>query len=677
MLRVIRPALLTARRPQDGRGPLHERLARSVATPHLWLVVAMFVVAAILHYFEPIVLRIHPHAPWGLNEYSMDRTLFLLPATYAAFVFGGPGGLLALGVAAAVMVPNAAVLSDDRGQAFAQTGAVLLVGALVVNWFQSQMREKERARETLFALEHAQKELETHIGALRSEERALEALNAIYYLCTQSLDLDEVLQESLDKIVAAMNVDMAVVFLLDEEAKELELAAHRGVSNAFLAEVGRLCVGEGLNGRVAATGEPLVVSNVPEDPRLSRAVVAQEGIKCQAIVPVKVRGRVYGTVCAGMRSFHDFTQMEMQLLSACGNAIGVALENARLYQQVRASEQRYRDLFENANDAIFAHDMEGRIFAANLACSRLSGYSKAELLGMNVRQLFPAEDLVTSEALSLPSGAQAENGQSHRELKLLRKDGSEVTIELASTVVGGEGQPQGVQHIAHDVTEQRQAQESLRYYVRQVTRAQEDERLRLSRDLHDETTQSILLISQRLDNLVSGPRWHLDEEAKAYVGEVRELTLQTLSDLRRLSEALRPRILDDLGLVPALGWLADELTRQTGVKCRLEVNGAERDVPHDQQVLLFRIAQESLANVRRHSSAKAAVVTIEFLEGRLRLAIRDDGRGFAVPGRFSDLAGTGKLGILGMHERARLLRGKLSIQSEPRSGTTVVVEAPV
>jgi signal transduction histidine kinase len=144
-----------------------------------------------------------------------------------------------------------------------------------------------------------------------------------------------------------------------------------------------------------------------------------------------------------------------------------------------------------------------------------------------------------------------------------------------------------------------------------------------------------------------------------------------------LSEALRPRILDDLGLVPALGWLADEVTRQTGVEGRLEVNGAERDPPHDQQVLLFRIAQEALANVRRHSGAKTAVVTIEFLEGRLRLTVRDDGRGFAVPGRFSDLAGTGKLGILGMHERARLLRGKLSIHSQPESGTSVVVEAPV
>jgi signal transduction histidine kinase len=169
----------------------------------------------------------------------------------------------------------------------------------------------------------------------------------------------------------------------------------------------------------------------------------------------------------------------------------------------------------------------------------------------------------------------------------------------------------------------------------------------------------------------------LSPVAKAYVSDVRELTLQTLSDLRRLSEALRPRILDDLGLVPALGWLADELARQTGVEARLEVDGVERDLPHDQQVLLFRIAQEALANVRRHSGATRAVVSIQFLEGRTRLTVRDDGRGFAVPARLSDLAGTGRLGILGMYERARLLRGKLSIQSEPEKGTTVAVEAPV
>ena len=637
----------------------------------------MFVVAGLLHYFEPLVIRIHPHAPWGLNEYSMDRTLFLLPVTYAGFVFGGLGGLMALAVAAAIMIPNAAVFSDDQREAFTQTGAVVLVGALVVSWFQSQMREKERSRQTLFALERAQKELETHIGALRSEERALEALNAIYYLCTQSLDLDEILHDSLDKIVDLMKVDTAVVFLLDEEAQELELAAHRGVSPAFIAEAARRPAGEGLNGWVATTGQPLVVPNVPADPRASKAVVAQEKIKCEAIAPVKARGRVFGTVCAGMRSPREFTDIEVQLLSACGNAIGVALENARLYQRVRASEQRYRDLFENANDAILAHDLEGRIFATNVACSRLSGYSKAELLGMSVRQLFPAGELERSQALEQLLSAKGHDGQSRLELKMLRKDGSEVTIELASTLIGDEGQTEGIQHIARDVTEQRRAQESLRYYVREITHAQEEERLRLSRDLHDETTQSMLLISQRLDNLAASPRWHLDDETKGYVSEVRELALQTLSDLRRLSEALRPRILDDLGLVPALGWLADELTRQTGVEARLQVEGAERDIARDQQVLLFRVAQEALSNVRRHSGATKAGVTIEFLEGRVRLTVRDNGHGFAVPARPGDLAAAGKLGIPGMYERARLLGGKLTIRSSQKKGTSVVVEAPV
>jgi PAS domain S-box-containing protein len=344
---------------------------------------------------------------------------------------------------------------------------------------------------------------------------------------------------------------------------------------------------------------------------------------------------------------------------------------------VRASEQRYRDLFENANDAIFAHDLEGRIFAANRSCSRLSGYGKAELLGMNVRRLFAAEELERVQAMGRSLSVQGQDGQDRRELRMLRKDGSEVIVELASTLIRGEGRPEGVQHIARDITEQRRAQESLRDYVHQITRAQEDERLRISRDLHDETAQSMLLISQRLDNLVSSSRWQLDEEGKAYVGEVRELTLQTLADLRRLSEALRPRILDDLGLVPALGWLTDELTRQTGVETRFEVDGLERDLRHDQQVLLFRIAQEALSNVRRHSRATRAEVTIQFLEGRVRLTIRDNGHGFAVPARLSDLASTGKLGIPGMYERARLLGGKLAISSEPEGGTSVVVEAPV
>lgn len=668
-------ALLPRRRTPSWQA-LARNLARAAGTPYFWLAAAMLGLAGLLHYFGAIATWIKPDLPWGLGEYSMDRALFLLPISYAGFVFGSAGGLTALALAAAMLIPGC-VTCDHRLAAFTETGAVLLVGALVVNWFEAQAAEKERRRRTLYELVRTQQDLHAHVKALQSEEKVLGTLNAVYFLCSQSLDLDEILRDSLDKVMEVMDVDMAVVFLLDEERGDLRMAAHRGVSETFVQEVSRLYAGEGLNGWVAATGRPLAVADVAADARLCKPVVIREGIESELLVPVRARGRIFGTLCVGTRYPREFRPEDIDLLGACGNALGVAIENARLYQQVRGSEMRYRDLFEHASDAIFAHDLDGRIFAANEACAKLTGYDKDELLSMKVASFFSAEDLEKAQVLERELLAGTLDGQDQRlEISLRRKDGTTVTVELASTVVSGDSGPRGIQHIAHDITEQRRARETMQSYVREITRAQEEERLRISRDLHDETAQSLLLVSQRLDGLVSDPRWQLSEEAKRTVGDIRGLALQTLADLRRISEALRPRILDDLGLIPAVGWIADQLVRQAGIDVHLEVLGSQRELPRDQEVLLFRIAQEALSNVRRHAHARRVDVVVEFGDGSVALTVCDDGRGFVMPAAPGDLAATGKLGILGMMERARLLGGRLSVCSEPGQGTRVRVDVP-
>jgi len=669
-------AAMAPRRQLPSRRLVVANVARAARTPYFWLIAGMLLLAGLLHYFGAMASRILPSLPWGLDEYSMDRALFLLPITYAGFVFGSAGGFTVLVLAAAVLIPGC-LSGGHRLAAFTETGAVLLVGALVVSWFEAQAAEKERRRQTLFALVRTQEDLHAHVKALQSEEKVLGTLNAVYFLCSQSLDLDEILRDSLDKIMEVMDVDMALVFLLDEEGGDLRMVAHRGVSDAFVQEVSRLYTGEGLNGWVAATGRPLVVPDVAADARLCKAVVVREGIESELLVPVRARGRIFGTLCVGTRYPREFRPEDIDLLSACGNALGVALENARLYQQVRASEIRYRDLFEHANDAIFAHDLDGHVFAANEACAKLTGYSKDELLSMKVGLLFSPEDLEKARALERDLLAGSVESQNERvELTLRRKDGRPVTIELASTVISAEGVPRGIQHIARDITEQRRAHESMQSYVREITRAQEDERLRISRDLHDETAQSLLLVSQRLDALISEPRWQLTEDAKRSAEDIRRLTLQTLADLRRLSEALRPRILDDLGLIPAVGWVADQLARQAGIEVNLDVRGTQRDLSREREVLLFRIAQEALSNVRRHAQATHVDVVLEFGESEVRLTVCDNGRGFVVPAAPGDLAGTGKLGILGMMERASLLGGRLSVQSEPGRGTRVRVDVP-
>ena len=140
---------------------------------------------------------------------------------------------------------------------------------------------------------------------------------------------------------------------------------------------------------------------------------------------------------------------------------------------------------------------------------------------------------------------------------------------------------------------------------------------------------------------------------------------------------MRPRILDDLGLLPALEWMAEGLVRNHGIDTRVEVKGAERSLPEEVQLLLFRIAQEALSNIRRHAEASRAWITIGFGDDKTILIVRDNGKGFELPERIGDLASSGKLGLAGMQERAQLIGGSLTLQSELGKGTTVAVKVPI
>ena len=139
---------------------------------------------------------------------------------------------------------------------------------------------------------------------------------------------------------------------------------------------------------------------------------------------------------------------------------------------------------------------------------------------------------------------------------------------------------------------------------------------------------------------------------------------------------MRPAILDDLGLVPALEWLADDLVDQYRVQASVDVVNSLPELSQEAQLLLFRIAQEALRNVGKHAAAKRASISLRPYDNRVEMTITDDGKGFAPPKDISDLAVMGKLGLLGMYERARLLGGSFHIRSEPGQGTTVMVELP-
>jgi two-component system, NarL family, sensor histidine kinase DegS len=216
------------------------------------------------------------------------------------------------------------------------------------------------------------------------------------------------------------------------------------------------------------------------------------------------------------------------------------------------------------------------------------------------------------------------------------------------------------------------AQESLVSYLRLATEAQEEERKRLARELHDETIQSLVVIKASLDSLTAQKR--LSETVRTRL-ETMKLSVETAVDnVRRFCHDLRPSLLDDLGLVHAIDWLVADLVRRTSIQAHLDVEGAPRRLSPDVEVAVYRIVQEALRNVERHSGAENAVVTLAFRPGGLAARIVDDGGGLE-PARTPDdrWAGTG-LGLLGMQERARLVGGRLIVESLPEGGTKVSLE---
>jgi signal transduction histidine kinase len=219
----------------------------------------------------------------------------------------------------------------------------------------------------------------------------------------------------------------------------------------------------------------------------------------------------------------------------------------------------------------------------------------------------------------------------------------------------------------------------MRFYVRQITRAQEDERKRIARDLHDDTIQALVAFSRRLEALLPSSREgssHLPATTIQRIRELQDQMDEVIKGVRRFSQALRPSVLDDLGLLPALEGLVG-LTEQDGIRSRFQVIGEKRRFSPEVELTLFRIAQEALNNVRKHAHATSVAVTVEFTDGAVQLTLQDNGRGFSLPTLTGDLAASGKLGLVGMYERARLLGGTLDVQSRTGLGTKVIVNVPV
>jgi two-component system sensor histidine kinase DegS len=347
----------------------------------------------------------------------------------------------------------------------------------------------------------------------------------------------------------------------------------------------------------------------------------------------------------------------------------------RTIKDLESSRRTLNEVFANISDAIWVHDMSGTITFANKACEKLTGRPVSELINKNVR------DFMTLEALTLARQVKdrllrGEAVEHRYEQRLIKKDGSESIMQLATHIITSDGKPLAFQNLARDITEERKLRDNLQFYLRKVLQAQEEERKRLARELHDDTSQQILLLTHDIDNVTSKADNYSPQELKNELEKLYELSQQIYQGIKRYAQALRPGILDDLGLVPALQWLAEEIHDFSGIRIHVKV-AAIPLLPPETQLVLFRIVQEALNNIQRHSGASQASITVECQEAEVMVTISDNGKGFELPQQLGDFASQGKLGLIGMAERAHLIGGELEVSSQKGQGTTIIVKAPL
>jgi PAS domain S-box-containing protein len=340
---------------------------------------------------------------------------------------------------------------------------------------------------------------------------------------------------------------------------------------------------------------------------------------------------------------------------------------------LKVSELRYRRLFETAQDGILILNADsGQIEDVNPFLTDMLGYSRKQLLGNKLWDIVPFKDVEASKAEF--RDLQRESYVRYEDLPLETSTGKSINVEFVSNIYQVNGD-RVVQCNIRDITQRRQSEEKLKAYSRKLlvlsrrlVEAQETERRHIARELHDEIGQALTVMQLNLQALLKSPGAKLLaprlQESLAVVEHV-------LAQVHDISLNLRPLILDDLGLEPALRWFTRRQAALVGLQAEFHADPLAHRLNPVIETECFRVAQEALTNVVRHAQAKSVNVELRKEAGQLHLRVRDDGIGFDV-GTIREQAVRGaSLGLLSMEERAALAGGGLEFKSTPKKGTEV------
>ena len=342
------------------------------------------------------------------------------------------------------------------------------------------------------------------------------------------------------------------------------------------------------------------------------------------------------------------------------------------------SESMANALFDSAAQGIFVVNQAGIVVMANPASEKMLGYQPGELVGASIESLVPERFLGSHPSYrdGYFSDPQTRPMGIGRDLAACRKDGSEFPAEISLSYIHS---APGILAVAFvtDISKRKaderainQQREDLRTLTGRMMTAQDDERRRIARDLHDDLSQQLAFLAMDMGKLAN------KASSQEFISELRPLQLRAADaamTVRRISHQLHPSVLDDIGLEAALEQYCDEFEGRTGISTQFSSRDVPESVPKEIASSLYHITQECLRNVAKHSKSETVEVELVFTNGALHLAVRDQGVGLRREGSKAERG----IGMVAMQERAHLVNGKVSVQSESGAGTEVKVEVPM
>jgi two-component system, NarL family, sensor histidine kinase DevS len=520
---------------------------------------------------------------------------------------------------------------------------------------------------------------------------------------SSELSLEAVLQKIVETAASLTGAQYAALGVLDPTASRLERFVTTGVDADTHAAVGDLPTGRGILGVLIRDARPLRLRDLGEDPRSVGFPPGHPPMRSFLGVPIALRGIAYGNLYLTEKDGGDFTQEDEDAVVLLAAQAAVAIENARLYE----SATRWSKQLESLNEVALALVSELELGPLlQLVVDRLRPLLDADVVtialpsgdGFRVESASGAEQLI---GVTIPANSKTkrvlERKRSERVDSVL--DDPEVDQEsarrfmsrtalYAPLVLRGQGIGVIIAQDKHgsdprftaddvrlaEVFAQRAAvaldlsRRVARDALQRVVTAQEQERRRLARELHDETGQALTSILLGLRSIEEADS---EEGLRDAVADVRDLVRSTLQDVRQLAVELRPKALDDFGLVAALERLTLSFEEQTGIAVAFQSTLPPGRLQPEIETALYRIVQESLTNIVKHARASSVSIVVGRKDGAVTVVVEDDGVGFD-PAR----ARADGLGLIGMRERVALLGGRLAIESRPGAGTTFVAEVP-